>query len=157
MFIASSLPAQQRIAAGKVSLTIPAGWRAATRAEMASSGETPPTLAVVRADNATVAVLESPIPAEARAWPVMQIAGGSVPLLLLASKDASVATPLHETKVAGLPAAEWIASYATAKPDDSRARVIVVLRGETEYTLVASGPAENRSDIDAIVKSFELR
>lgn len=151
MFIASSLSAQQRVTAGDVAVTIPSDWRAATRAELAKSGDTPPLLVVIGPANASVAILRSQVPEQSSP---MQVAGTSMMNLLLQLNDASVATPLHETTVAGLPAAEWVASYKTAKPDDSRARVICVLRGGAEYTIVASGPAENREAIDDVVKSF---
>jgi len=143
-----------RLTGGNVSVIQPAGWRPLTRSELAAAGDPPPLIALVRQDTASFQIVKSPL--AQREWTPMQVAGASMPLLLLQFQGAAVETPLHETTLANLPAAEWTATYTISKRGDGRARMICVLNGDSYYAIAASGPAAAQADLDAMVKSLMI-
>jgi len=153
LLLAVTAAAQTRLTGDNVSVTVPAGWTQLSRAELAAA-DPPPLLAVVRSDKASFQIVKAKLAQPE--WKPTQVAAASMVLLLLDMKNGEVETPLHETTLAGLPAAEWTATYTIAKAGDGRARLISVVSGDSYYTIAASGPKSARDDLDAIVKTVVI-
>lgn len=153
LIVTVTAAAQTRLTSENVSVTAPPGWRQLTRAELGNA--TPqPLVALVRNDRASFQIVKAKLPQPD--WKPKEIAAASMALLLLDMKNGEVETPLHDTTLAAAPAAEWTATYTIAKRGDGRARVIAVVSGDSYYTIVASGPAAARGELDAIVESIVI-
>jgi len=151
--LAFSAAAQTRLTSENVSATVPAGWTQLSRSELAGA-DPQPLFAAVRSDKSSFQIVKAKLAQPD--WKPAQVAAASMVLLLLDMKNGEVETPLHETTVAGLPAAEWTATYTIAKAGDGRARVISVVSGDSYYTIAASGPKTAREELDAIVKTVVI-
>lgn len=151
--LAFSAAAQTRLTSENVSATIPAGWTQLSRSELAGA-DPQPLFAAIRSDKSSFQIVKAKLAQPD--WKPAQVAAASMVLLLLDMKNGEVETPLHETTVAGLPAAEWTATYTIAKAGDGHARLISVVSGDSYYTIAASGPKTAREELDGIVKTVTI-
>ena len=172
-----------RSSVGVVTIDLPEGWRRLDRAEaktlkpelkpknkfqrrIAEEPDGPDAMIVMKHDvpgsiAASVQVFLNPVPAEMRYASSIELAR-VIAFVSVATFRGEYEVSPHETRVGGLPAAEWVAHYTLVESGGSHAmkmRGVIVAMRDQFYLVGYSAPATDSADFelfDTMVRSIKF-